>query len=428
MTPPKMMPPKMERSAIHLPELCHHSTRQPRRMASEDDQTYEEIVRLCMKAQQQPRGAARPWHYTQLRGDLVGWLCDWWDMQGKWTTTDHMTHATVLAIEYCDMFHAMDFDEYAGWMWGNTFEERRVKSCCVMYVCAMMARKFASEDLPEKWPLIALSAFQFEGVPESWDPYDMKEDIWMIHWRVRMNFDDSLKDKDGQKAKVVGKKRTRQAQQNGKQWVWDTGSKIWLRVDQGKALERFVLNKLNWRLNVVTTMDVVSTFWARGIFLPENYRDNDGNDWPVTPKFEAVVLKHVNLLMEMSQARGLDCAYGALVCGAEVLICGRILSGLRGILPNVPVQFAAAVELQQAACRDDLLQFWRRLEDMGANLTYHADKVLQEVKRPTSCRHAHYQALWRRQRAVREQLEWLRENDDGLEVCGDCGSVRCGAA
>ena len=82
--------------------------------------------------------------------------------------------------------------------------------------------------------------------------------------------------------------------------------------------------------------------------------------------------------------------------------------------PNGPVEYAAAFEIQKGACKDDLLQFWRTLEAVGEKLTYYAGKVPQEVKRPTSCRHAHYQALWLRQREVREELEWLCENDDGL--------------
>ena len=79
------------------------------RMAGEYDEI-DEIVHLWNKAQQHPRGPARPSHYTYLRGDLVAWLCDWWDLLGNWTLSGYLTNVSALAIEYCDNFHALEFD------------------------------------------------------------------------------------------------------------------------------------------------------------------------------------------------------------------------------------------------------------------------------------------------------------------------------
>ena len=48
-------------------------------------------------------------------GDLVAWLCDWWDLLGNWTPSGYLTNAAALAIEYCDNFHAQEFDECEEW-------------------------------------------------------------------------------------------------------------------------------------------------------------------------------------------------------------------------------------------------------------------------------------------------------------------------
>ena len=132
------------------------------------------------------------------------------------------------------------------------------------------------------------------------------------------------------------------------------------------------------------------------------------------------MLKYVGLLIEMSQARGLDRTYGALVCGAGVVMYGRILTGMTPASFNVPVQDlmgcdqkdADAVKASLIACTDDLLAFWRKLLAVGEQLTF---TTSGDKKKAPSCRQAHYQALWLRQREVRNQLEQLGEDDDGLE-------------
>ena len=65
-----------------------------------------------------------------------------------------MTNAAVLAIEYCDNFHALEFDNCYEWTWGKTFEEKRDRSCCVMFVCAHLALKNSGPYVPpETYPL-----------------------------------------------------------------------------------------------------------------------------------------------------------------------------------------------------------------------------------------------------------------------------------
>ena len=376
-------------------------------MAGENDEI-DEIAHLWKKAQQHPRGPARPSHYTYLRGDLVAWLCDWWDLLGNWTLSGYLTNAAALAIEYCDNFHALEFDNCYEWTWGNTFEEKRDRSCCVMFVCAHLALKNSGPYVHlETYPYRNLKRCWFDGVPNSWDGEDLE---------------------DVENAEVVGEKRKQEEQQKEegmpphakKPWraVPPHPHKLLLNIERAVALERVLLNKLEWRLNVVTTLGVVGAFWARGIFLAD---DSRANDWPITPKFKAVVLKYVGLLIEVSQARGLDRAYGALVCGAGVLMCGRILTGMAPASFNVPVQDlmgcderdADAVKASLIGCTDDLLAFWHKLLAVGEQLTFTASGA---KKRAPTCRQAHYQALWLRQREVQDQLERLGEEDDGLEV------------
>ena len=103
------------------------------------------------------------------------------------------------------------------------------------------------------------------------------------------------------------------------------------------------------------------------------------------------------------------------------LMCGRILTGMAPASFNVPVQDlmgcderdADAVKASLIGCTDDLLAFWHKLLAVGEQLTFTASGA---KKRAPTCRQAHYQALWLRQREVQEQLERLDEEDDGLEV------------
>ena len=103
-------------------------------------------------------------------------------------------------------------------------------------------------------------------------------------------------------------------------------------------------------------------------------------------------------------------------------MCGRILTGMAPASFNsfnAPVQDfigcddneADAVKASLIACTDDLLAFWHKLLAVGEQLTFTASGDKKHKKKARSCRHAHYQALWLRQREVQDQLEKLGEDD-----------------
>ena len=108
-------------------------------------------------------------------------------------------------------------------------------------------------------------------------------------------------------------------------------------------------------------------------------------------------------------------------------MCGRILTGMAPASFNsfnVPVQDlmgcderdADVVKASVVGCTDDLLAFWHKLLAVGEQLTFTASGDKKHKKHAPTCRQAHYQALWLRQREVQDELEKLGEEDDGLEV------------